>query len=365
MTDTRGYKSQIQGYTMVQTNTMNRMKHCRLLMLVKDEMDIEILGNIMEQDLATIWIRIRRQGKKSLIIGAIYREQHQLLQSIKPSQGENERLQIQRWSRITDQWVKAARLGETYVIGDMNLDHLRWYNPPRGHQEMVEAVKSKIETIGFCQIGSGHTRSWRGQPDTRIDHIWTDNPGGVISTRNVIRGASDHHVICANIRLKGTEHSSQVIMRRDRSKFTVQKYREKLMAVEWDNLYKILDVNEACQWLESRLQEVLNSVCPMGTIQPNFKMKSWITKETAVKFKTRDRCLEIAKESGLQSDWDNYRFTRNNCTRQMRQDKRDHFKKLYSKIEENRDVKGLFKTTREQLGWSGNGPPQSLLVGGG
>ena len=57
MSDTPEYKSQIQGYTMVQTNTMNTMRHCRLIMLVKDEMDIEILGNIMEQDLATIWIR--------------------------------------------------------------------------------------------------------------------------------------------------------------------------------------------------------------------------------------------------------------------------------------------------------------------
>ena len=64
-----------------------------------------------------------------------------MLQAVQPNQRENEKLQIQRWDRITDQWVRAAKLGETCVIGDMNLDHLRWDSPPRSHREMVETVK--------------------------------------------------------------------------------------------------------------------------------------------------------------------------------------------------------------------------------
>ena len=54
----------IQGYTMIQTSTMSRMGHCRLVILVRENLDIEILRDIREDDLATIWLRIRRQGKK-------------------------------------------------------------------------------------------------------------------------------------------------------------------------------------------------------------------------------------------------------------------------------------------------------------
>ena len=123
-------------------------------------------------------------------------------------------------------------------------------------------------------MGSGHTRSWRGHPDSRIDHIWSDNPASIISTINEIRGASDHHVISANIRLKGSENPSHVVVRRDSSRFTVLSYREKLLSVDWDKLYEIQDIDDACLWLENRLQEVLNSVCPIGTIQLNSRLKS-------------------------------------------------------------------------------------------
>ena len=93
-------------------------------------------------------------------------------------------------------------------------------------------------------------------------------------------------------------------------------------------------------------------------------MKSWITEQTAEKFKIRDRCLQIARQSGTQADWDNYRYLRNDCTTSMRADKKAHFAKIYSDLNINSDIGGLYRVTKEQLGQQSGGPPKSLIVEG-
>ena len=93
----------------------------------------------------------------------------------------------------------------------------KWHPPP-AHREMVDMIKNKVETKGFQQVISGHTRSWRGQTESCIDHVWTDKPECIISTRNVLRAYSDHNLICANIRLKGMEQPNHILIRRNKKK---------------------------------------------------------------------------------------------------------------------------------------------------
>ena len=307
MAGTPGHEIHIDGFDMITPPTMDRLGHCRLVVLVKQNIAVEIMNDIMEDDLPNVWIKIRRQGKKNLIIGTIYREHHQLKQP-KQTPSENLREQIIRWDRTLSQWEKAAKRGETTIIGDINLDYLTWDSPTHGHKTMVEAVKVRIETIGFHQMMRGHTRSWHGQADTMIDQIWTDNPGNIISTRNEVRGASYHRIISTNLRMKGKENGSCNFLRRDMSRFSLQSYRDKLKELPWQELYQKTDVNQAWIWLESSLQEVLGSECPIKIIQPNQKLKSWITAETSDRFKQRDRCLQIARQTNLQSDWEEYKI---------------------------------------------------------
>ena len=275
------HEKYIQGYDRIQPLTMTRQGHCRIIVLVKEGVEVEIMDYIMEDDLATVWLKIRRQGKKNLIVGAIYREFRQLqpLQT-QPNLIGCPLLQAARWERIIQQWIKASKLGEAVVTGDLNLDHMKWDN--------------QIETRGFKQVIEGHTRSWQGQTDSRLDHVWTDIPGAILSTRNVARTYSDHNFVCVNMRLKGQEQPNCVQMRRNWKNFSLSNYREKLKNLNWGDYYQIQDINAACLWLESRVQETLNSECPVGTVQTNKKHKSWISTETAEFFKIRDRCKAIA-----------------------------------------------------------------------
>ena len=102
----------------------------------------------------------------------------------------------------------------------------------------------------------------------------------------------------------------------------------------------------------------------MGIIQPNKKMKSWISQETVEMFKKRDIYRETARNTQAAADWSIYKKWRNKCTEKMRSDKKKHFQKMYDEYDEKGDIKNLYRATKEQLGWHTGGPPQSLVVNG-
>ena len=47
------------------------------------------------------------------------------------------------------------------VVGDMNLDFLKWGTPEQAHEHMVTDTKDNIETLGYMQIVEGATRFWK------------------------------------------------------------------------------------------------------------------------------------------------------------------------------------------------------------
>ena len=317
----------------------------------------------MENDTESIWLQLDRKGKKKIMIGSIYRE-HTLLGQGQGDNSNDKGPQTIRWRRFLKQWKTAGRLGDTFVIGDFNLDYSRWNNPSYINSTMVEETKLELETEGFSQLVQGNTRSWRGQQDSLLDHIWSNRPELVLSTTNKIRGASDHNEIGLSIRLKGKEGNRLESFSRKRQNFNLDRYRQKLKNCQWEKLYEMTDTNEANRWLEEKLRVILQEECPQTIIQSNKKMKSWVTKSTVDIFIERDRAREDAKVSNTDEDWRLYKNLRNKGTKALRKDKKSYFENLYNRMEKQNDVKNMYKTTRKQLGWQVTGPPQSLVVQG-
>ena len=65
---------------------------------------------------------------------------------------------------------------DVVVIGDTNLDEVKWASPDPINTDMVNLVKTRIETIGFQQLVNGVTRCWPNQSDSLIDKIWVNCP---------------------------------------------------------------------------------------------------------------------------------------------------------------------------------------------
>ena len=186
MVEDQDHEVMIPGYTMLLPPTMVPMGYCRMLALVKEGVEVEVIPEIMDPETATIWMKIRRRGRRNLVIGAIYRE-HRLLKQPKPNLSGGPRLQQSRWMKILNQWVAAGRMGQVVVIGDLNLDQLKWSDPDQGNKDMVNMTKGTIETMGYHQLVRGATRSWPHQEDSLVDHLWTETPEDILEVRNVVR----------------------------------------------------------------------------------------------------------------------------------------------------------------------------------
>ena len=184
----------VTGYSVHCTKGFEVMGYSRLVLLVRDGFEVEVIENWMEDDLATIWLKIRRRGGKCITIGGIYREHRLLLQGYPNTTGDDN-CQNTRWSRIIKQWINASKDGQCIIIGDLNLDQLTWGDPEWRHQQMVQQMKEEIETLNFSQLIEGATRCWPGADDSLIDHCWVNCGDRIISVKNSVRAVGDHNLL--------------------------------------------------------------------------------------------------------------------------------------------------------------------------
>ena len=121
---------QIPGHKIILPDTMTSMGHARVVMIVRNELDVQLLPEYMDTETSSIWIKIGSGKKNSWVIGGIYRE-HVILGrgDTHLPWAEKQRLQDWRWSRIIRNWELASRNQRCIVIGDLNLDHHKWQNP--------------------------------------------------------------------------------------------------------------------------------------------------------------------------------------------------------------------------------------------
>ena len=142
----------IERYNIVRPLTWNNpsLNYARVVFLIKPEINFVLLEDFMEQDISAIWIKISRRGTKKLIVGGIYRE-HQFLKQI-DNTSLDIRCQEDRWRRTVTKWTDVTANSDSIVIGDLNLDHSTWNTPRQSHINMIETVKTEVETRGFFQV---------------------------------------------------------------------------------------------------------------------------------------------------------------------------------------------------------------------
>ena len=217
----------------------------------------------------------------------------------------------------------------------------------------------KIVTEGFSQLIQKKTRSWRGQQDSCVDHVWSNVPQLAISLTNEERCPSDHHVMGVNIRLKGQEGNSLEYLSRKRSMFDKDRFRENLKDSQWEDFYLISNPELANKWLEDRIKSLLQEECPLRKVQPSNRIKSWITGESLEICKLRDQARHTAKTSDLDRDWTEFKRLKNLATKSCRSDKKRHFSQLFEFFEDKNDSQGLFKTIKKTVGLERKWTPTS------
>ena len=136
------HEKEIEGYRLVLPKTLNTMNHARIILLVREGINIEILNDYMDGETATIWVKLGSRRSSAITLGGIYREQHQLGMTDPNATWQDVQTQQEnRWKKIVENWARAGRNRNCITLGDMNLDHLRWQAPKQCHVKMVEQVQ--------------------------------------------------------------------------------------------------------------------------------------------------------------------------------------------------------------------------------
>ena len=362
MKNTPEYSYQIEGYDVILPRTMDRMGYARILLLVKQGIDIEVLENCMETDISAIWVKISNKGRKPLISGGIYREQHLLLQGTPNlSDGPNE--QLDRWNRTLRGWRKAARNQRCTVLGDFNLDFFKWGDPVN-HHRLVDLTKLEVETLGYSQIINGYTRTWPGQDDSLVDHCWTNDLERVVCHSNSIRAESDHNMITVNMRIKDKIMIRQEIWMRNRKKFDLDRIKLKSSQLDWSKFYETDDVNIMNHIMETNILSVLDSEAPLRKLQQRKNHCEWIDDSLKKKIKDRDNCRERARISGNRDKWENYRRMRNDCTKEIRKTKNEHFQRKFKNLAEENNSKKIHSEIYDLLGKKRDLGPRTFFSNG-
>ena len=124
-----------------------------------------------------------------------------------------------QYGTVQYSWKQAARGNICTLIGDTNLDYLRWSTPEDRISRMVENTREEIEVEGFTQVIKGFTRQWRGQADSLVVQCWVNSPERLINATNENRGKSDHNSISVVMKTKDKVSQSQESIRRTWSNF--------------------------------------------------------------------------------------------------------------------------------------------------
>ena len=88
------------------------------------------------------------------------------------------------------------------VTLNANLDFLSWRNDnlPQNHisvklKPLIDSLFDRILPLGVSQLVTGATRLMRGQPQSGLDHFYSNKPDKLSSVQTFITGLSDHKLI--------------------------------------------------------------------------------------------------------------------------------------------------------------------------
>ena len=108
----------------------------------------------------------------------------------------------------------------------------------------------------------------------------------------------------------------------------------------------------------------MEECAPMKTIQMRIFFRNWLTADMKEAMETRDKKRELARQSKSAAHWMDFKKSRNKCSKDLKNLRTEHFKKLYENFEHEHDVKNIFRTTKNLLNFKSGGSPHNFLVDG-
>ena len=208
-----------------------------------------------------------------------------------------------------------------HILGDLNCDLI---NPVP--DSATKKIKLLYELYQFTQLIDKATRVTI-TTSSLIDHMVTNTPEKISCVGVIHTGISDHSLIFA---IRKThmiaKQGANTIEIRNMKNFNEQNFLRDLSNQCWEYVYFYADnTNDMWEIWKQLFLEVLNKHAPLQTKRIRSKNTPWVTNEIKNLINTRDSLKRKAVITKLETDWQNYKMTRNKVNIELRKTKRDYF----------------------------------------
>ena len=159
---------QLPDYTLHTCPTLsnNQLNVSRVVVYTHNSLVVKPRPDLMNNKISSIWLEVGLPRKRKILVCNTYREWGHLRQEDKSSHSVPE--QLERWKVFINQWEAAIREDkEVIVIGDININSLKWMKDDLPSNDSTQKLKAltellfeKIIPLGVSQLVTVATRSW-------------------------------------------------------------------------------------------------------------------------------------------------------------------------------------------------------------
>ena len=218
---------------------------------------------------------------------------------------------------------------------------------------------AKIFPHGVSQLVTVATRSWPGQEDAGLDHIYTNKPDKVSGVHAEFVGGSDHKLIKITRFSKSLQRNARYVRKRAFKNFVEEDIKEAVHQLSWWDVYSCQNPDQATAIFTEKLTKILDLMAPVRTIQVRKNYAPWLSKETKRLMQERNEAQKHASQTRDQDDFRQFKSLRNQATAKMRQDKKAWEKQKLSSSLNNSIF--LWKNVKSGLNWNNSDPPTKLF----
>lgn len=285
--------------------------------------------DLQQTELEAIWFDILLPKTKPILVGNVYRP---------PKETDFINKFEETLCKINPEY-------ETFIFGDFNVCVLHKM------AKLCRDYLSLLKIFNLKQIITNPTRVTNSS-STLIDHIIVSRDDKISLSGVIASGLSDHYMtFCTRKgKRKGTnKQESNTIKIRTTKNYDKSIFVDKLMSLDWSELYLCRNVNIAWEIFKKLFMSVLNEIAPMKEIKMKCKTEPWITLEILELIRERDQNLVNYNKIGDSKFYIAYCLLRNKVQRKVKDAKESYFE---NKIEENRNNPKKLWQQFKNLGYS-------------
>ncbi len=299
----------IPGYVL-ERNDRFKDRYGGVGMYISQDIKYRRRADLETNNLECIWIEIIPNHGKNFLIASAYRPQE-------------DTTFFTSLSNILD---KANDTGlEVFLLGDLNCDRFK-----------KSALRDKMDFVmslhGLTQLVNSATRITK-RSSTLIDVILSTNPSQCILTDVIHTSYSDHSLVYTVLCKKDFSIKSKtnnIKEYRCFKNFSESRFIDDLNKVNWTDVEKFNDCDEAWYWFNKEFLTICNKHCPIKKKRFKTKVCPWLDGRDDIfdLMHQRDyhRKQSTKDDSTKSFHWERYKHLRNKVNDLMKKAKQEYFK---------------------------------------